>query len=118
MVEPVDNISGDPQRKAGFAGAAWTREGEQTYRLSFDPVADLLQLGVASDECGGLCRQVVWPTIQGCQRREAPGELWVDQLKELFGSPPILEPVGAEVQAAGTARQPPRHQRRRGARQP
>src|SRR5215212_10941954 len=98
MVEPVDRIGGHPQRKAGFTGSAWTREGEQTYRLSLNPVADLLQLGLATDECGGLGRQVVWSTIQCCQRREAAGEPRVEQLEELLGSPQILEPVGAEVQ--------------------
>src|SRR5829696_5392741 len=110
MVEPVDHISGHPQRKAGFAGAARTREGEQTYRLSLDPVTDLLQLGVASNECGGLCRQVVWPKIQCCQRREVARELRVEQLEELLGSSQILEPVGAQVQEAGTVREPVGHQ--------
>src|SRR5215204_5330719 len=110
MVKSVDHISGHPQRKAGFAGAARTREGEQTYRLSLDPVTDLLQLGVASDECGGLGRQVVWSTIQCCQRREVAGEPRVEQLEELLGSPQILEPMGAEVQEAGTVRELVGHQ--------
>jgi hypothetical protein len=63
------------------------------------------------------CNSVSRPTIQRCQRREVAGELWVDQLKELFGSPQILEPVGAEVQEAGTVREPVGHQGGRGARQ-
>src|SRR5215212_9319808 len=110
MVEPVDRIGGYPQRKAGFTGSAWAREGEQTYRLSLDPVADLPQLGLASDECGGLGRQVVWSAIQCCQRREVAGKPRVEQLEELLGSSQILEPVGPEVQEAGTVREPVGHQ--------
>ena len=87
MVEPVDLVGGHPERESSLAGAARTREGEQTHRLALDAGADLPQLGLPSDERGGLGGQVVGSAVGRRQRREVVGERRVDQLEELLRPP-------------------------------
>jgi hypothetical protein len=74
-------------------------------RTASSPV-DLLQIRVAADEGGGLGGQVVVTAVEGGQRREAVGEVGVDQLEQPLGTAQVLEAVGAEVAQVGSFREP------------
>jgi hypothetical protein len=67
-------------------------------------LADLPQLRVPPDEGRGLGRQVVGTAVDRGQRREAVGEVGVDQLHQPLGTTQVLEAMYAQVAEPGPVR--------------
>ena len=58
---------------------------------------DFRNLGIPADERGHLLRQIVAERFQGAERRKISLQFRRDQLEDVFGLDPILEPVPSGI---------------------
>jgi len=93
--EPVDLVSGGPDREPCLAGPTGSRQRDEADVGVVETLADRPELGVAADERRGLGREVVRPEVKGLERRELGRQARAGDLEDALGAAEILEPMFA-----------------------
>ena len=101
-------VLGDLDRQRRLAGAARSRQGQQSDRSIREPIPDLGEFASATDQPGGPGRQVRPGRARRDQRREVRRQVWVDELEEALRPTEVLQAMLAQVDQVGARRAAPR----------
>ena len=96
VVVAREDVGGDLGREPGLAHAAHAGEGHDPRVV--ERARDVCQLALASDETGGLERQVARERIERSQRREVVFKIVVTDLQHVFGSLEVTEAMLTEIE--------------------
>ena len=110
LLEFIHHVGGGLQGEAGLAGAADPGQGQQAHLGVGQLFLDGANLVLATDEGGGLRRQIVGARIERLERREVDREIGRNELKDALRSDQVLQSPLAHVAQRDIGRKMIAHQ--------